>query len=114
MTTEVTAPKSGRRTADVTISIILMVVGFIVLVLEGILDVLLLFTSADSPGDIEGATDFAFLLLFVGGAIWLIASIVGIILLVRGTRAWWLALIAVAVPLACAIAGFIAVTSVVQ
>jgi hypothetical protein len=114
MTTEVPQPKTGRRAVDVTISIILLVVGFIVLVLEGILDVLLLFTSADSPGDIEGATNSAFLLLWVGGAIWLISTIVAIILLVLGHRAWWLGLIAVVVPLACAVGGFVAVTSVVQ
>jgi uncharacterized protein with PQ loop repeat len=114
MTTEVPAAKPGRRAADLTVSIILMVVGVIVLVLEAILDVLLVFTSADSPGDIEGATNFAFLLLFVGGAIWLIASIVAIVLLVRVRRAWWLALIAVVVPLGCAVGGFVAVSSVVQ
>jgi hypothetical protein len=114
MTTEVSPTRAGHRAVNITISIILIVVGMIVLVLEAVVDVLLDFTSADSPGDIEGATSFAFTLLLVGGFVWLVASIVAIVLLVRASTAWWLALIAVIVPIACAVAGFVAVTSLVQ
>jgi hypothetical protein len=114
MTTEVPRPATGRRVANLVVSIVLMIVGVVAIVLEAILDVLLLFTSADSPGDVEGATDLAFALLFIGGAVWLIACVLAIIFLARGHRGWWLALIALLAPVGCAIGGFIAVTSVVQ
>jgi hypothetical protein len=114
MTTAVSQPVTGRRVADLVISIVLMILGVIALVLEAIMDVLLLFTSADSPGDVEGATNLAFDLLFIGGAVWLVACVLAIIFMVRGHRGWWLALIALLAPVGCAVGGFIAVTSVVQ
>jgi hypothetical protein len=114
MTTVVSQPNTGRRVADPVVSIVFIILGLVAIILEGVTDVLLLFTSADSPGDIEGATTLAFGLLLVGGAVWLIACVLAIIFLVRRHRGWWLALIALLVPVGCAIGGFIAVTSVVQ
>ena len=114
MTTAVTRRRGIPRAVDLTLSIILMVVGVVVLVIEGILDVLLLFTSADSPGDIEGATTFSFQLLLAGGIVWAVACVVAIVLMVRGRNAWWVALIGVAAPIGCMVWGFYAVTSVVQ
>ena len=105
---------SGRRALDLTISILLIVVGLISLVLDAILDIVLALTSADSPGDVEGATSLAFLLLFVGAGVWLVASIVAIVFMVRRRSAWWLALIALLFPVLAGVGGFVAVTSVVQ
>jgi hypothetical protein len=114
MTTEVSRPKTAASVIDLVLSIVFMILGVIAIILEAIMDVLLVFTSADSPGDIEGATDLAFVLLFIGGAVWLVACVLAIIFLVRRHRAWWLALIALIAPVGCAVGGFIAVTSVVQ
>jgi hypothetical protein len=114
MTTEVTGQRTMRRALDLSLSILFVVVGLVVLILEGVLDVLLLFTSADSPGDVEGATDLAFQLLTVGGVVWLVVSIVAIILMVRRRTAWWAGSIAILAPIGCTIGGFLAVTSVVQ
>jgi hypothetical protein len=114
MTTAAPTAGSGRRALDLTISIILIVVGLIAIVLDAILDIVLALTSADSPGDVEGATSLAFILLFVGAGVWLIASVVAIVFMVRRRMGWWLALIAVLVPVLAGVGGFIAVTSVVQ
>jgi hypothetical protein len=114
MTTEVRRPSAGRRAVDLTISIILIVVGLITIVLVAILDAVLALTSADSPGDVEGATDLSFLLLCIGAGVWLVASIVAIVFMVRNRGAWWLALIAVLAPALAGVGGFIAVTSVVK
>jgi hypothetical protein len=114
MTTAVSQPRRERSAPDLVVSILLMVVGLVVLVLEGILDVLLALTSADSPGDVEGAVGLAFTLLAIGGIAWLVAIVLAIILLVRRRPTWWLALLGVLVPLGCAVGGFLAVTSVVQ
>ena len=113
MTTPAT-PSRARSAVDLAASIVLMIVGVIVLVLETIMDVLLALTSADSPGDIEGATDTAFLLLFIGGIVWLVGVVVAIIFLVRRRPAWWVSLIGVGAPIVCSVGGFVAVTSVVQ
>jgi hypothetical protein len=114
MTTDVTRPNPGRRAVDLTMSILLMIAGLIVLVLEAIVDVLLALTSADSPGNVDGAVSTAFMLLLVGGIVWLVATAVVIVFLVRRRAAWWIALIGAVVPLACGVGGFLAVTSVVQ
>jgi hypothetical protein len=114
MTTEVPPPNGGRRAVDLTISIILIVAGLVAIVLDALLDVVLALTSADSPGNVEGATSLAFLLLFVGAGVWVVSSIVAIIFIVRRRTAWWLALVAVLAPVLGGIGGFIAVTSVVQ
>jgi hypothetical protein len=114
MTTEVPPAGAGRRALDLTISILLIVVGVIAIVLDAILDIVLALTSADSPGDVEGATSLAFLLLFIGAGVWLVASIVAIVFMVRRRTAWWLALIGVVVPVLAGVGGFIAVTSVVK
>jgi hypothetical protein len=117
MTTEVSPasrPSTARRAVDLTVSIILIVVGLVAIVLVAILDALLTLTSADSPGDVEGATSLAFLLLCIGAGVWLAASIVAIIFMVRSRAAWWLALIALLAPVAAGVGGFLAVTSVVQ
>jgi hypothetical protein len=114
MTTEVPPANPGRRAIDLTVSIILIVAGLVAIVLDAILDIVLVLTSADSPGDVEGATSLAFILLFVGAGVWLVASIVAIVFMVRRRMAWWLALVGVLVPVLAGVGGFVTVTSVVQ
>ena len=114
MTTAAAAARRPNRAANIAVSVILLVLGVFVLVVEVVMDVLLDLTSADSPGDIEGATSLAFTLLLVGGAIWLIAAVVATVFLVLRRTAWWIALVGVLAPVACTIGGFLAVTSVVQ
>ena len=112
MTTD--APVPGRRTADLAVSIVLTIVGLLALVAVAFLDLVLALTAADSPGDVEGATLLAFILWFVAIAVWIATTILAIVLLVRGGRAWWVALIGAATPLLAGIIGFVAVTSVVK
>lgn len=114
MTTAALEPKPGRRAVDLTASILLMVAGLIVVICDAILDIVLALTSADSPGDVEGATSLAFVLLFVAAAVWLATTILAIVFLVRRRSAWWVALIGAVVPVLAGLGGFVAVTSVVQ
>jgi hypothetical protein len=114
MATTTTGTRPPLSVANLTVAILLMIFGFVVSVVEAIVDALLSITSADSPGDVEGALGVAFVLLLVSVVLWAAATIVTIVLLVGRRRAWPVALVGAVVPLACTIVGFIVVTSVVQ
>ncbi len=114
MTTGVSPPAPGRRAADLTVSILLLVIALTALVSVAFLDIILALTSADSPGDVEGATSLAFVLLFAAAAVWIVATVLAIIFLARRRTAWWVALIGAGAPVLAGIGGFVAVTSVVQ
>jgi hypothetical protein len=114
MTTTAAGTRRPERAANLAVAILLMIVGMVVSIVEAILDALLSLTSADSPGDVEGALGVAFTLLLVSFAVWAAATVVTIVLLVNRRLAWPIALVAVVVPLVCGVAGFLVVTSVVQ
>jgi hypothetical protein len=114
MTSVAPAIERRRSTGDLVASIILLVVGFLVVVAQALVDVLLSLTTADSPGDVAGAVSTAFLLLGASSIVWIVGTVVAILLLARRRRARWMAVAVAIVPLACGVAGFVIVNSVVQ
>jgi hypothetical protein len=114
MTTGLPRPNTGRSVAAIAGTIVLIALGFAAIFVVAFVDLVLVFSRSDSPGDIDGAFAIAFYLLVGAAVAWLIASIVSIVFLVRRRTAWWVALLGVIAPILAGVGGFIAVTAVVK
>ena len=114
MTTAPTRPVAPRSAADIAGTIVLILLGFIATLVTLFVDIAFAFTSADSPGDVDGAFAVAFSLLLGAVVVWLGSCIVSIVFMVRRRVAWLVGLIALLAPVLAGVGGFIAFTSVVK
>jgi hypothetical protein len=98
------APPHPPRSADIAVTIILLVVVLGALVLFAVFGILLEFLGADSPGDTADALVLG-IQVFVGCFVLaVIGIVVSIIFMVRRRLAWWLALTTLAVIVIAALA----------